>query len=66
MIYNEGFEMRINNHRLFTFSEYFKTRGEFKSNCAKTLIGWYHEEGTNNYACFRGYKINSESMIVGA
>lgn len=27
MIYNEGFEMRINKHRLFTFNEYFKQRG---------------------------------------
>jgi len=24
MIYNEGFEMRINKHRLFTFNYYFK------------------------------------------
>ena len=54
MIYNEGFEMRINKHRFFNFNNYFRENGEYKSNCAKTLIGWYHEEGTNNYACFEG------------
>ena len=68
MIYNEGFEIRINNHRIFTFSKYFKDGTTFKSNCAQTLVGWYYEEGTNKYACVQGFKQDEEGdaddMIV--
>jgi hypothetical protein len=42
MIYNEGYEMRINDHRFFTFNKYFKDGSEFKSECGETLVGWYH------------------------
>jgi len=41
MVYDEGFELRINEHTFFTFSKYFKENGSYKSNCAKTLVGWY-------------------------
>ena len=47
MIYDEGFEIRINDHRFFTFSEYFPNpnsknkNDKYLSNCAKTLVGWY-------------------------
>jgi len=56
MIYNEGFEIRINNHRIFVFSKYFKEGSTFKSNCAQTLVGWYHEENSDKYACVKGFK----------
>ena len=56
MIYNEGFEIRINNHRIFLFSKYFKDGSTFNSDCSKTLVGWYNEDGKNIYACVRGFK----------
>lgn len=27
MIYDEGFELRIDDHKFFTFSNYFKAKG---------------------------------------
>jgi hypothetical protein len=41
MIYNEGFEIRVNKHRIFVFSKYQKDGGTFVSDCTKTLVGWY-------------------------
>jgi len=59
MIYDEGFEMRfLKDHRFFTFSNYYfdkknaKNKNTYKSNCAKTLVGWYHLDNTDLYACF--------------
>jgi len=56
MIYNEGFEIRINNHRIFVFSKYFKDGSTFKSDCSKTLVGWYYQEKSEKYACVKGFK----------
>jgi len=44
MIYDEGFEVNINNHKYFAFS-YFKqgsTEHHKKSVCHITFPGWYH------------------------
>lgn len=64
MIYNEGFEIIINKHRLFLFNKYFKENDKFKSDCSQTLVGWYHEEDTNKYACVRGFKTDGSSKVV--
>merc|ERR1711939_432222 len=42
MIYDEGFEVNINDQTFFAFSKY-KTKGsETLSYCGKTFPGWYH------------------------
>lgn len=69
MIYDEGFEIRIKDHRFFTFSEYFKNPSlssksdKYLSNCAKTLVGWYKKENSNLFACVRGHKTNNVDII---
>ena len=60
MVYDEGFEIRYKGIKMFTFSYYFKVgdQGRFKSNCAKTCVGWYHNTKTNEMGCFRGHRID--------
>ena len=71
MVYDEGFELTINNQVFFAFSRYKKvgkfspantdsmeTKG-YKNMCDKTFIGWYHNDSTNrNWGCFYSEKID--------
>jgi hypothetical protein len=66
MIYDEGFEVRVGPARILVFNEYFKgekNSKEWKSNCAKTIVGWFHNEETNEYACVKGKKKNGKDII---
>ena len=45
MIYDQGFEMRIDKYRFFTYNYYYNEtdkdgQTETLSNCAKTIVGW--------------------------
>ena len=57
MIYDEGFEITINeNEKMFAFSKYDRTReGKWVSYCHNTLIGWYYKG--NKWGCFWGSKV---------
>ena len=50
MVYDEGFEINLENVKYFAFSEYY-SKGqyldEYESNCAKTLVGWYHNKASD-------------------
>jgi len=55
MVYDEGFELRLGDHRFFAFSKYFPVAdNKFASDCTATLVGWYRNGDA--YACFRGQK----------
>jgi len=48
MIYDEGFEVNIAPYSFMAFFRYDKKKFPFQSsytetNCAETLIGWYHK-----------------------
>ena len=64
MIYDEGFEIRHNNVRYFTFSEYVKTEAGYKSRCSSTLVGWYHNYITHEKGCFRAQKADGSSDLT--
>lgn len=54
MVYDEGFEVRVKDLRLFAFQYYFphhNKTNKFKSNCSRTCVGWYREEG-GKVGCF--------------
>lgn len=51
MIYDEGFEIKINDLEFFFFNKYFQKNGQFLSNCAETLIGWIYNKKTKERGC---------------
>jgi cathepsin C len=68
MVYDEGFFAEVGDHTLFAFSHFelsdpnsvhwFQPRihGKkvFRSVCAKTEVGWYHDKKTDQWGCFYG------------
>ena len=61
MVYDEGFEIRYRNMNMFTFSSYFPVNSRYKSNCAKTCVGWYRNTKTKEMGCFRGERTDVDS-----
>ena len=58
-VYDEGFILNYKNSEFTTFMKYYKENGGFKSNCDKTMIGWYIPDTnakTSNWSCFFGFK----------
>jgi hypothetical protein len=42
MVYDEGFDVTVNDISYFAFSKFYKDGFDHKSDCSKTLLGWYH------------------------
>jgi len=56
MVYDEGFDVTVNDVSYFAFSKFYKDGYDHKSDCSKTLLGWYHNTAENTMGCFRGHK----------
>ncbi|KAF4675177.1 hypothetical protein FOL47_008184 [Perkinsus chesapeaki] len=61
MVYDEGFETRIDNRIFFAFSNFELSRdaGGVKHNvshCDRTLVGWYSAKNQSEFGCFYGRK----------
>jgi len=68
MVYDEGFEVIINNKRFFAFSKYVPKTPEslskddvedYTSICDETLVGWFHAEDGTHWGCYHGKKIGN-------
>ncbi|XP_054160663.1 dipeptidyl peptidase 1-like [Oppia nitens] len=64
IIYNQGFEVVVNNRRYFAFSDYKQEGSRVTSICHETKPGWSHDVLGHNWACFTGHKQTNGSMIV--
>ena len=64
MIYDEGFEVRVNGKTFFSFFVYVPkvaeptpdNNADFDSICGETFTGWYHDYDDTEWGCFIGKK----------
>jgi len=64
IIYNQGFEITVNERTYFAFSKYAQVGDDVTSYCGETLFGWSHDVTSRNWACFRGYREEGSTVRV--
>lgn len=66
MVYDEGFEFRLNGRVFFAFSKYVPKTPEslhkddvddYVSVCGETLVGWFHNVDGSHWGCFHARQI---------
>ncbi|MCL4151157.1 UNVERIFIED_CONTAM: hypothetical protein GTU68_042760, partial [Idotea baltica] len=64
IIYNQGFEVNVNERSYYAFSAYEGTFANSTSFCDQTLNGWSRDKTVRNWSCFRGIKTTAVTPRV--
>eukprot|EP00928_Gymnodinium_smaydae_P096475 TRINITY_DN8533_c0_g3_i2.p1 TRINITY_DN8533_c0_g3~~TRINITY_DN8533_c0_g3_i2.p1 ORF type:complete len:569 (-),score=99.90 TRINITY_DN8533_c0_g3_i2:108-1814(-) len=72
MIYDEGFEVRIDGHIFLAFSSFDLgtagssnfTENARRSNCGETSRGWFRDESRKSWGCYKGSKVHQSLSLL--
>ncbi|XP_042217948.1 dipeptidyl peptidase 1-like isoform X2 [Homarus americanus] len=64
MIYNQGFEVNINERSYFAFSYYEGDMDSAVSYCDRTFSGWSRDKTIRNWSCYTAQKLNKTAPRV--
>jgi len=64
MIYDEGFEVRIEGMRFFAFSRFDLVNGKNSSRCGETSRGWYRNADRTQWGCYSARKTRQPLSLL--
>jgi len=72
MVYDEGFEMNIDNHVFFAFNKFDlagkgnsnQTENAKRSHCGETARGWYRDASRSMWGCYKATKVHQSISLL--
>lgn len=64
MIYDEGFDFKVDGKAFFAFSGFTLQNGVNQSHCDQTEKGWYSTEDRSQFGCFYGTKKGATTQAL--